>query len=313
MLRFSTTKILADRRDHPLRLPARRAEPALARASARRSSAVGPGWVPSWVVPTQGDHARPRPAGRLARPARGRPGRSPALHDRPACATTCAASCARPACRSRAASSRCRAACSSASPRPPSASGSCRSCASCRSRSATRPRPDGRPRPRRRRAAGRPDPAHLHRAGVTERTRRAAEQAIEVSAAASTRSAPPSRHPAPGRRPHPRPGAGPAGPAAPEGAPRPDREARVPHGRRAGARPTSTCCPRRDAERPAHPGRAAHHRRGRGPHRRPARLRPADQPADRQLPLQHPRRPALRAGDDRERRPRRSPSCSTTR
>ena len=61
--------------------------------------------------------------------------------------------------------------------------------------------------------------------------------------------------------------------------------------------------PSKETRRPARAGRAPRHRRGRRPHRRAARLRPAHQRADRQLPLQHARRAALRPGDDRERRP----------
>ena len=96
------------------------------------------------------------------------------------------------------------------------------------------PRPDRRPQHRRHRAAGRADPAHLHRRRASPSACAAAiEQAIEVlrrrvDALGTTE---PNIQ---------RQGAdrilvqvpGPAGPAAPEGHPRPDREARVPHGRR---------------------------------------------------------------------------------
>ena len=166
-----------------------------------------------------------------------------------------------------------------------------------------------------RRAAGRADPAHGHR-GRRQRAGAPGHRPGHRGPAPPRRRARHDRaeHPAPGRGPHPRAGAGPAGSAAAEGDPRQTAQLEFRLVAEPGARPaTSSCCPRRKTARPAHAGRAPRHRRGRGPHRRPAGLRPAHRRADRQLQLQHPRRPALRPGDHRERRAGRSRSCSTTR
>ena len=61
--------------------------------------------------------------------------------------------------------------------------------------------------------------------------------------------------------------------------------------------------PSKDEGGAARARRAPGHGRRRRPHRRPARLRPADPRADRQLQVQPEGRPALRPGDDGECRP----------
>ena len=109
-------------------------------------------------------------------------------------------------------------------------------------------------------------------AGVNERVRRAVDQAIEVlrrriDALGTT-------EPSIQRQGADRilvAGAGPAGPAAAEGASSADREARIPHARRAGQPADVDMLPSKDDGRPARAGRAPRHRRGRRPHRRAAR------------------------------------------
>ena len=145
---------------------------------------------------------------------------------------------------------------------------------------------------RRRRRRQRPDPAHSDRArhrrahppvgGAVDPDRRAPRQRTRHRRAVDS---------APGRRPHPGAGAGPAGSVAAEGTARQDRQAHLPSGRpdhadRSGAAGQRAAGFRaaekhQGREQPALRDREARRRFGRGPHGRPARLRPAQRRADR--------------------------------
>ena len=111
------------------------------------------------------------------------------------------------------------------------------------------------------------------------------------------------RHPAAGREPRADRGARPPGHDEAQEHHRPDRQARVPPGRRS-RRSAERGRDAADAEgRRIDPGPEAGHGRRRGSGRRPAELRPADRRAGRHFPLQPARRPEIRPGDVRERRP----------
>ena len=85
---------------------------------------------------------------------------------------------------------------------------------------------------RRRRCRRRPDPAYAHRAG-DRRAHPPVGRAVDPDRRAARQRAWHRRavDPAPGRRPHAGAGAGPAGSVAAEGIARQDRQADVPHGR----------------------------------------------------------------------------------
>ena len=257
MLRFSTSKIVAHARLIVIGLLL--AVPSMLTREQRDGfKAVDSGLGPAWLVPTRaivlgldlqgGSHVLLEVDSRTSCAPR-----------RCSCATTCGASCAKPASRRGRHPDSCRAACSV---RVPDASAA-RAKLLPKLRELSQPIGNallgqtGGAHHRHHRAARRPDPAHLHRCG-RQRARAPRRRPGHRGAAPPRRRARHDRaeHPAPGRRPHPGPGAGPAGPAAPEGDPRHDGEARVPHAGRARARPaTSSCCPP-GRERPARSGRA---------------------------------------------------------
>ena len=242
--------------------------------------------------------ARPRPAGRLAHPARGRHQRGAQGKARDSCATTCAACCASrasatPAAR-RSAAARVEVRIREDGDLEHGADQAARTVAAAR-------RPLERDRPahaRCRRCRQRLIRLTLTEPAIVERIRQAVDQSIQIiERRVNELGTVEPLDPAPGRRPHPGAGAGPAGPAAAEGAARQDREARLPHGRSATQRRSRRCratC-RRTTKCSTAPRRAeaalcdreARHGVGRRPHRRPARLRSAHQRADRQVPLQH--------------------------
>ena len=257
--------------------------------------------------------ARPRPAGRLADPARGRPQRRAQAAPRQP-ARRRAPHAARfphhlddPADRAR----QQRRGAAARRQRVPE-----RAHEAARAVAAARRRPPGqRPaHPRGHRCRRRPDPADPDRCR-DERAHPPDHRAVDPDRREAHQRARPRRadHPAPGRRPHPGAGAGPRRSATPDRPPRPDRQARVPHGRQFGEPAGGAAGPRaagfrsalRDPGRPAgsDPRLQAGAGRRRRPDRRPGELRPAHQRADRVVPLQHQRRPQVRAGDPGERRP----------
>ncbi len=110
-------------------------------------------------------------------------------------------------------------------------------------------------------------------------------------------------HPATGREPCADRGAGQPGHDGPQEHDRPDRQARVPPGRRS-RRSAERGRDAADAEgRRDDPGAEAGHGGRRGPGRRAAELRPADRRARRQLPFQPARRAEVRPGHIGKRRP----------
>ena len=209
--------------------------------------------IPGWLPPGScrpGHRARPRPAGRLARAARGRLAaislrtQIDQLRDdvRRVLRETASRSHGGIQVAGRGVQLRIP----DAAERDEAAAEAARAVAADRQRG---PRPDRRPRPRDR--PRQPD-------GLIQLTlhRRGRQRPRPPRRRPGDRGHPPARrrarhdraeHPAPGRRPHPGPGAGPAGPAAAEGDPRHDREARVPPAGRAGRR--------RRRRHAAHPGR----------------------------------------------------------
>ena len=178
--------------------------------------------------------ARPRPAGRLAHPARGRHQGGAQGDAGERCATTCAACCAKRA------SAIPGSWCAATASRCASAKGQNSSQAQDKLQTLSQPlggilerhRP---PQHRHHQRAGRPVPADADRSGdcrarapggrPVDRDHRTARQRARHRRAA---------HPARRHRPHSGAGARPAGSDPAEGTARQDRQARLPHGRRHG-------------------------------------------------------------------------------
>ena len=141
-------------------------------------------------------------------------------------------------------------------------------------------------------------------AAIADKVRHAVGQSIEVLESPHQRDGHQGdRHPATGPEPRADRGAGQPGHDGAQEHDRPDRQARVPPGRRSG-RSAERVRDAADAEgRRNDPGAEAGHGGRRGPGRRAAELRPADRRAGRQLPLQSARRAEVRPGHVGKRRP----------
>ena len=152
----------------------------------------------------------------------------------------------------------------------------------------------------------RPDHADADRAG-DHRADPPSRRSIDRDHPAPRQRTRPRRteHPARGRRPHSGAGARSAGSDAAEGNPRQNRETGFPHGRSiddggagGGLAPAGRFGnSRRPATRREISDRETRARFRLRSRRRASGLRPADQPADRQLPLQFVRRAKIRPGD----------------